>query len=111
VHPHACGDHTSTAPAFMFVIGSPPRVWGPLDGIDKAFVHVRFTPTRVGTTAGSGVSSCEPAVHPHACGDHGAGLLVVGLCTGSPPRVWGPPITAAAIATDARFTPTRVGTT
>src|SRR5579875_588377 len=73
--------------------------------------HLRFTPTRVGTTNECRVSISSATVHPHACGDHVTSLLNGLIDGGSPPRVWGPQIRRHRMRPRHRFTPTRVGTT
>ena len=74
-HPHACGEHKSTADTMMHHQGSSPRVWGaraqswprvPQDGI---------IPTRVGSTESSTTVSTPSRDHPHACGEHHCAAL------------------------------------
>jgi len=50
VHPHACGDDYIDGSHKAADVGSPPRVWGRLGRGCFASPHIRFTPTRVGTT-------------------------------------------------------------
>ena len=50
VHPHACGDNSIPCISAAAFSGSPPRVWGQLLHPQPADEHMRFTPTRVGTT-------------------------------------------------------------
>ena len=111
VHPHACGDHRAMPEICSTHRGSPPRVWGPRHGRLGVDRRRRFTPTRVGTTIF--ISACirVSPVHPHACGDHAAGLPERTPVYGSPPRVWGPRKRIPDPASCDRFTPTRVGTT
>ena len=112
VHPHACGDDGKRATSL--------------------FRMLRFTPTRVGTTAIRTHALREGPVHPHACGDDDGDGTAGGGPDGSPPRVWGRHTRAFksrmvlsvhphACGDDGwgvdpqvrldRFTPTRVGTT
>ena len=111
VHPHACGDDAPTAPSTTVVIGSPPRVWGRLRLATAVVRAQRFTPTRVGTTACVSARTATCTVHPHACGDDCRSCSRAASANGSPPRVWGRPARADPGHPDARFTPTRVGTT
>ena len=111
VHPHACGDNSSSAGASAATVGSPPRVWGQLRGRSEKTAAARFTPTRVGTTCSASSMPSALKVHPHACGDNVSRLAMMLWRGGSPPRVWGQPAFAPAPARPARFTPTRVGTT
>ena len=87
VHPHACGDDTSTFGSFPIYVGSPPRVWGRscADGARRG--SLRFTPTRVGTILCRWCSPWQSAVHPHACGDDRNLLDGSRRHAGSPPRV------------------------
>ena len=112
-------------------LGSPPRVWGQRRRRLGEAARQRFTPTRVGTTTPRHHRLARSPVHPHACGDNARVALAYGLDPGSPPRVWGQPRRAehrelaggspprawgqphlqTERLRDARFTPTRVGTT
>jgi len=86
-------------------------VWGRRESLLRTLARVRFTPTRVGTTARHSVSVTPAAVHPHACGDDDFEAVLALLQAGSPPRVWGRrPVFLLSIH-PIRFTPTRVGTT
>ena len=92
VHPHACGDNSSSA----LHISKP---W-------------RFTPTRVGTTARVIGRETTFTVHPHACGDNaGFGLLSLCLFRFTPTRVGTTHARHVSAPEASRFTPTRVGTT
>jgi len=53
VHPHACGEHLSTAAGFNTSSGSSPRMWGTRVKPDSNAVHLRFIPTHVGNTLSS----------------------------------------------------------
>ena len=85
--------------------------WGPHGEVGSVTLDERFTPTRVGTTLRRATSAVISAVHPHACGDHGVWGCRIPRSPGSPPRVWGPQNSIGAVGMEARFTPTRVGTT
>ena len=109
VHPHARGDNPLGTRQTFRMYGSPPRAWGQLRGRCGGTHRLRFTPTRVGTTASRARSRERRAVHPHARGDnvisgrvrvarpvhpHARGDNVycsVGrlFASGSPPRAWG----------------------
>ena len=69
VHPHARGDDGAGAVSDLAPLGSPPRAWGRLLMGSKATSLLRFTPTRVGTTASPSLTAARAAVHPHARGD------------------------------------------
>ena len=111
VHPHACGDNARPTRQDLPRDGSPPRVWGQPQRRNVRHHHLRFTPTRVGTTTYHAPGHDAPAVHPHACGDNGHREELAPWLDGSPPRVWGQPLNLAPHIGRDRFTPTRVGTT
>ena len=91
VHPHACGDNPSMRLLISSTPGSPPRVWGQRRRAVRQRLHVRFTPTRVGTTAATRRRRMMLSVHPHACGDNRSLPAASTAQSGSPPRVWGQP--------------------
>ena len=70
VHPHACGDNVTAPITLAGRAGSPPRVWGQQGPVGEREPGIRFTPTRVGTTAWRRQTSDRRSVHPHACGDN-----------------------------------------
>ncbi len=71
----------------------------------------RFTPTPVGNTGPSFRSSGHSSVHPHACGEYGAGAAGAVSIAGSPPRLWGIRRGFLRCGGAGRFTPTPVGNT
>ena len=91
VHPHGCGEHKIPVTLKSRLVGSSPRVWGTLWLMANWYRKERFIPTGVGNTiTATGVASWRP-VHPHGCGEHVAGALIVLTVRGSSPRVWGTP--------------------
>ena len=89
VHPHVCGEHGSDRGCLPEGRGSSPRVWGTLRGNNPLHIVNRFIPTCVGNIL-QGSSFCsELSVHPHVCGEHAFHVIVVLICPGSSPRVWG----------------------
>ena len=50
--------------------GTPPRLWGQLQGQDSNLLQIRYTPTLVGTIIINRPSVSVIPVHPHACGDN-----------------------------------------
>ncbi len=111
VHPHAGGENYSFVDTQISHTGSPPRGWGKRSRSAVRRPSVRFTPTRVGKTRWPGCRASPSAVHPHAGGENCAAQHAPLLIRGSPPRVWGKPLVAAAVSASVRFTPTRVGKT
>ena len=70
VHPHACGENYTPSTPTICGAGSPPRVWGKLDGATTIRSVWRFTPTRVGKTEEFVKDKAAFLVHPHACGEN-----------------------------------------
>ncbi len=114
------------------MIGSSPRVWGLRQPQRQGVRSPRFIPTRVGTTCLRGCGGTLLSVHPHACGDYAplegctcgyygssprvwglriGAMIIAFLNPGSSPRVWGLRGQGADGVVEARFIPTRVGTT
>ena len=111
VHPHGCGEHTSTVKYSLLKIGSSPRVWGTLLISVALMRGFRFIPTGVGNTLLLTELWCYHAVHPHGCGEH---LIITNnapLFNGSSPRVWGTHPNYNVGAFPKRFIPTGVGNT
>ncbi len=111
VHPHACGEHLAADEVSPLKDGSPPRMWGtPPDGQIKGCIG-RFTPTHVGNTRADCQVCRQPAVHPHACGEHTHKWYDWISSDGSPPRMWGTHQHRSCCQDYQRFTPTHVGNT
>ena len=111
VHPHTRGDHFLHLLCPGLYFGSPPHTWGPLTFLSPLCAGFRFTPTHVGTTYPSKVSSLLLPVHPHTRGDHVWQYRPPLDDAGSPPHTWGPPQPPVRQPPSFRFTPTHVGTT
>ena len=91
--------------------GSSPRLWGTPVRTRHRPRSRRFIPTPVGNTCSSSTRySCKP-VHPHACGEHGAGQKSHRFDGGSSPRLWGTRARCRCAAVCVRFIPTPVGNT
>ncbi len=130
VHPHVRGDGIRCCVVTGYVYGSPPRAWGRRLTMGGCVGWTGFTPTCVGTAAGSENMACAISVHPHVRGDgprpyarsatapvhphvrgDGGWQREHGLCDlGSPPRAWGRPLRRPWPVLRPRFTPTCVGT-
>ncbi len=110
VHPHGRGDNINDIMNAAAAVGSPPRAWGQCSRDLIQPGDDRFTPTGVGTIFSATARCRRLTVHPHGRGDNSAADAGTSLKTGSPPRAWGQYETEAASLTEARFTPTGVGT-
>ena len=111
VHPHACGEHTSSAKGISALTGSSPRLWGTRLCHRGISVCTRFIPTPVGNTFDSAELVTLGTVHPHACGEHSSFINVGRISAGSSPRLWGTPTSARTLTARIRFIPTPVGNT
>src|SRR5690606_40433423 len=63
------------------------------------------------TTQPIGGRSRPRPAHPHARGDDSPAAPAAANLSGTPPRAWGRPMAAREDRRNARYTPTRVGTT
>src|SRR5690606_4380875 len=109
VHPHACGERTYFEQNGTLKGGSSPRMWG-TGRIGKLVrYNIRFIPTHVGNGRIDGQSVKLFTVHPHACGERCASMLMVGSCFGSSPRMWGTVSWNPTNYRPSRFIPTHVG--
>ena len=111
VHPHACGEHSSSMSGYTLRTGSSPRVWGTPPHSRFINPRSRFIPTRVGNTGASGMPGRVTTVHPHACGEHEIRPMTLNVYIGSSPRVWGTRPVLCRGVDPGRFIPTRVGNT
>ena len=109
VHPHACGEHSSTPSMRPGWCGSSPRLWGTLFGVGFMGYAYRFIPTPVGNIARRRRHERESPVHPHACGEHWTTNAVAALYYGSSPRLWGTSARHLSSSARYRFIPTPVG--
>ena len=89
VHPHACGEHNQPHQPILWRDGSSPRLWGTFAICEGGRQQKRFIPTPVGNIAWQPPSIGAVAVHPHACGEHGAKSGERARYRGSSPRLWG----------------------
>ena len=69
VHPHACGELSSSPMAASTFSGSSPRMWGTPPQYPGLFLRWRFIPTHVGNSHGIRRAVGSYTVHPHACGE------------------------------------------
>ncbi len=89
VHPHVRGDREANLRPAIRRCGSPPRAWGQVSMGEREEPLGWFTPTCVGTGAGSPQIAHTPPVHPHVRGDRLLEVVKVFSASGSPPRAWG----------------------
>ena len=109
VHPHVCGENSTTITRETTCTGTPPRVWGkPGANLSKLSLFrytprvwgklmlsqshrqtPRYTPTCVGKTRSQSQAITRTQVHPHVCGENVITNFSGYTYTGTPPRVWG----------------------
>ena len=69
VHPHMCGELSTSGISFLSTIGSSPHVWGTqLENLSLVVVW-RFIPTCVGNSLEVLNKGRDKPVHPHMCGE------------------------------------------
>src|SRR5262249_6764499 len=69
VHPHARGEVPGSWQSGSACSGSPPRAWGSRRHRENLCGPLRFTPTRVGKSAGNMLARSPTSVPPHARGE------------------------------------------
>ncbi len=111
VHPHACGEHSSSVLLRISRRGSSPRMWGTPYSVDFIQCGDRFIPTHVGNTRTQISALAHGAVHPHACGEHLQHIQDPRWIHGSSPRMWGTLRDQRLKSDTDRFIPTHVGNT
>ncbi len=111
VHPHVCGEHSSSSRYSPSPAGSSPRVWGTPISRSSSRLSVRFIPTCVGNTVKAALTAGGMAVHPHVCGEHLPTVPLYRCHKGSSPRVWGTQSAPGCRRFQMRFIPTCVGNT
>ena len=111
VHPHACGEHVPSSFARLRHSGSSPRMWGTRAVVNYYLGSSRFIPTHVGNTPPLPSPASGTPVHPHACGEHNSGGMLLDALRGSSPRMWGTPVLTGPVCQYRRFIPTHVGNT
>jgi len=95
----------------LYSCGSSPRMWGTPSPRTSPGARRRFIPTHVGNTPKGRHYSIQPAVHPHACGEHRLGTKLRRMFDGSSPRMWGTRLSSIWGVKPMRFIPTHVGNT
>ena len=90
---------------------TPTRVGNTAGRGASRYRRPRFTPTRVGNTVAADGRGRARAVHPHTRGEYAAIGAPIEDISGSPPHAWGILAGRDAVDVAPRFTPTRVGNT
>ena len=68
-HPRVCGEKSHLARAFVYIVGSPPRMRGKVPALYDDYDDMRITPAYAGkrTTAQYGIYILQD--HPRVCGE------------------------------------------
>ena len=88
-HPRACGENTPLGGNMITMPGSPPRVRGKRDEVDRHIYSIGITPACAGKTGGNALLHSLIEDHPRVCGENYELRRHSDRCQGSPPRVRG----------------------
>ena len=88
-HPRACGEQLPRPDSIYEHAGSSPRVRGTVWCADRLICVVGIIPARAGNSMALHRPASVTGDHPRACGEQGAGALIVSEIEGSSPRVRG----------------------
>ncbi len=111
VHPRACGEHGCSLDDPKSVTGSSPRLRGTRLRRDRAHHRLRFIPAPAGNTPGQAFGRRARPVHPRACGEHPAEVVVMIDSVGSSPRLRGTRVRVIGDVVSDRFIPAPAGNT
>ena len=110
-HPRVCGENASTWAVRAVSSGSPPRVRGKPDKLDKREGSVRITPACAGKTGTGYLTVVRHGDHPRVCGENLVSYLPPFMTEGSPPRVRGKLRCSRRLRVLSRITPACAGKT
>ena len=109
VHPHACGELSTSIGRNVVCDGSSPRMWGTQCEQGLPVAVRRFIPTHVGNSS----RACRELSSRYGSSPRMWGTLCPGLCIasgpGSSPRMWGTHQRDIPKSLCVRFIPTHVG--
>ena len=88
-HPRACGEHTRRGTEAPARVGSSPRLRGAPRWRPTTRSARRLIPAPAGSTTWEPPTNASEWAHPRACGEHLAGVPVLGGTRGSSPRLRG----------------------
>ena len=108
-HPRACGEKALSVSLLHPKQGSPPRVRGKVDALQRRQLFPGITPARAGKRQNHAACGSAARDHPRACGEKRPADRQCARHEGSPPRVRGK-VPESALAGDFRgITPARAG--
>ena len=88
-HPRVCGEKSGSSLPTPQTIGSPPRVRGKVQLLQRGITRERITPAYAGKSAGRAATPTRCRDHPRACGEKCPPGKFFFMTVGSPPRVRG----------------------
>ena len=88
-HPRACGEHLAELRAFIYPVGSSPRMRGAQVVLADLGTIERIIPAHAGSTRYIFCFIACAQDHPRACGEHGSSVKSNTIYTGSSPRMRG----------------------
>jgi len=109
VHPRACGERGHGPHRTPANGGSSPRLRGTLQDALALGVADRFIPAPAGNATLLHIPGQQLAVHPRACGERGAVLIVEAEAVGSSPRLRGTRFRGVGSHAVSRFIPAPAG--
>ena len=89
VHPHTCGEHHTSSSLRKRYAGSSPHLWGTCRTDQGRTSQPWFIPTPVGNMSVDHPTRGPIPVHPHTCGEHLLGTILMVRPGGSSPHLWG----------------------
>ena len=110
-HPHLRGEYQAGKGSPKSQEGSPPLAWGILKEICGKTMTEGITPTCVGNTAMTRMTSDEKKDHPHLRGEYSPLRSFWPADEGSPPLAWGIRQLVHISGHNVGITPTCVGNT
>ena len=88
-HPRVCGEKTSARMASSWSVGSPPRVRGKEQRLNKLYYTSGITPACAGKRRLTAFAARPRGDHPRVCGEKSGLCRTAEKIPGSPPRVRG----------------------
>ena len=110
-HPHGRGEDDASMSISHDPSETPPRAWGRLASVGRAYNMEGNTPTGVGKTLLMTMRRMRCGKHPHGRGEDCRGKSVIRLGKETPPRAWGRRHNKITFTKISRNTPTGVGKT
>ena len=108
-HPRVCGEKFTQSATKTTIPGSPPRMRGKVWYISSAYAPPGITPAYAGKRPLRCATSPVTRDHPRVCGEKGPAMPYLLCSSGSPPRMRGKELLAAAYNWSCGITPAYAG--